>query len=140
MPEVPLYVFTGRLNTATCFPLTNIINVEIFGGEVLPDVRRVVGAAAIEAPEKMRFNIALSGTSGFHPDYGFTNLLSMISSIFFKVIERSDKVAMLMDFSEVNYCYTQRMIPLETVDILVTYDKLEPHIKKHFESKNITVL
>lgn len=140
IPQVPLYVFTDGLNTASSFPFSPDIKVEILGGEVDLNVMRIGGPSVLDALDNLRFNIAFFGTPGFHPDYGFANLSSSIAAIFFKVIERSDKVVVLMDSSKVNYSYTPRMIPLEAVDIVISDDNLEPHIKKHLESRNITVL
>lgn len=140
LPAMPLYVFTDGLNTAASFPYSPDINVEIFGGEVDLNVMRIGGPSVLDALNNLRFNIAFLGTPGFHPDYGFANLSSSIAAIFLKVIERSDKVVMLMDSSKVNYSYTPRTIPLDAIDIVVSDDKLEPSIKQLLESKNITVL
>ncbi|MBQ4505348.1 MAG: DeoR/GlpR transcriptional regulator [Firmicutes bacterium] len=140
LPLVPLYVFTDGILTASSFPCSKDINVEIFGGEVDLNVMRVGGPSVLDALENLRFNIAFLGTPGFHPDYGFAVLSSSIAAIFQKVIERSDKVVMLMDSSKVNYSYTPKMIPMDDVDVVVSDDKLDPQIRKKLEAKGITVL
>jgi DeoR family transcriptional regulator of aga operon len=140
IPVIPLYIFTDGLHTAASVPFSPDIRLEIFGGEVDLNVARIGGPSVIDALDNLRFNIAFLGTPGLHPDYGFAVLSSSIAAIFNKVIERSDKVVVLMDSSKVNFSYTPRMIPLEAVDIVISDDKLEPYIKSHLESRNITVL
>lgn len=140
LPAMPLYVFTDGLNTAASFPFSPDINVEIFGGEVDLNVMRISGPSVLDALEDLHFTTAFLGVPGFHPDYGFSILSSSIAAIFFKVMERSDKVVILMDSSKVNYSYTPRMIPLEAVDVVISDDHLEPRIKKQLESKDILVL
>ena len=139
LPQVPLYVFTDGILTASNFPCTQDINVEIFGGEVDLNVMRVGGPSVLDALDNLRFNTAFLGTPGFHPEYGFAVLSSSIAAIFQKVIERSDKVVMLMDSSKVNYSYTPKMIPLDAVDVVVSDDKLDPQIRKQLQEKGITV-
>ena len=55
LPLVPLYVFTDGILTASSFPCSKDINVEIFGGEVDLNVMRVGGPSVLDALENLRF-------------------------------------------------------------------------------------
>ena len=101
---------------------------------------RVSGLSALNAIDSMHFNIAFLGTPGFHPDYGFSYLSEFTAAILQKVIQRADEVVMLMDSSKVNYTLAPRSIPLESVDLIVTDNLLEPEIAKKIRSKGVNIL
>lgn len=140
LPAMPLYVFTDGINTAASFPCHPELNVEIFGGEVDLNVMRVGGAAVLDALEHLHFNTAFLGVPGFHPNYGFSILSSSIATLFYKIMEHSDRVVILMDSSKVNYSYTPRMIPLSAVDMVVADGNLDHDVQALLEDAGIQVL
>lgn len=140
LPPVPMYVFSDGLYTAINFPKRPDLTVQILGGEVDMNTMRIEGLAVLEQLEEMHFNIAFLGTPIFHPDYGFSFFSEMTAAAISKVIERSEKVVMLMDSSKVNYALMPRRIPLEAIDVLVTDGMLEPKIIKKITDKNIQIL
>lgn len=139
-PLLPLYVCTDGLTTACSFPINPLASIEILGGEVDLNTMRVSGLSVLNAIDSMHFNIAFLGTPGFHPDYGFSYLSEFTAAILQKVIQRADEVVMLMDSSKVNYTLAPRSIPLESVDLIVTDDLLEPEIAKKIRSKGVNIL
>lgn len=140
LPDIPLYVITDGLNTASRLPCSPNIKVEIFGGEVDLNIMRVIGPSVLEELNSRRFNIAFMGTPGFHPDYGFSCLSANVAAIFRRVIEQSDRVVILMDSSKVNYSYAPNILPMDAVDTVVSDGKLEPGIISCMEKAGITVL
>lgn len=140
LPPVPMYVFSDGLYTTINFPKRSDVTVRILGGEVDMNTMRIEGLAVLERLEGMHFNISFLGTPAFHPDYGFSYFSEMTAAVISKVIERSDKVVMLMDSSKVNYALMPRTIPLEAVNILVSDGMLEQQIVEKLSMKNIQVL
>ena len=139
-PLVPLFVCTDGLTTACSFPINPLASVQILGGEVDLNTMRISGLSVLSAIDNMHFNIAFLGTPGFHPDYGFSYLSELTSTILQKVIQRSDKVVMLMDSSKVNYSFAPRYIPLDAIDLMITDDALEGHIAGKIRSKGVEIL
>lgn len=140
LPHIPMYVFTDGISTVSRIPYCPDIHVEIFGGEVDVNIMRVSGSAVIGALESLHFNTAFLGTPGFNPEYGFPVYTAGVAAVMSKVIERSDRVVVLMDSSKVNYSYSPRMIPFESVDVVISDDQLPPDVRAHLESKEIQVL
>lgn len=140
LPNYPLYVCTDGLTTACSIPLASSATVEILGGEVDLNTMRVSGLSVLNAIDKLHFNTAFLGTPGFHPDHGFSYLSEITEAIVRKIIEKSDKVVVLMDSSKANYTFVPRGIPLECVDTIVTDDMLEPEIIGKIRSKGVEVL
>lgn len=138
-PEV-LYVFTDGLNTALSVPSCPEIKIELFGGEVDRNIMRVSGLSVLQSVENVHFNLAFLGTSGFHPDYGFSYPSPMTAAVLSKAIEQSDKVVMLMDSSKVNYVLMPRTIPLEKIHVLVSDGRLEPEIVEKLQAKGVRVI
>lgn len=140
LPDFPLFICTDGLTTACNIPMNPSTTVEIFGGEVTLNTMRVSGLSVLNAIEEMHFNIAFLGVAGFHPDYGFTYPSELTAVTVQKIIQKSDKVIMLMDSSKVNYTFAPRNIPLESVDIIVTDNLMEPEVIEKIQKQGIAVL
>ncbi len=140
MPNLPLCVFTDGLTTACNLPAGTDLTAEILGGSIDLNTMRVSGLSVLDRLESLRFNIAFLGTPGFHPDHGFSYFSEMTAATIKKVIERADKVVMLMDSSKVNYILAPWNIPLDAIDVIVSDDLLEEDVIERIRAKGVTVL
>lgn len=64
----------------------------------------------------------------------------MIAATLSKAIEQSEKTAILMDSSKVNYMHTPRNIPLRAIDYVISDGDLPAEIVQLMEENGITVL
>ena len=140
LPQKPLYLFTDGIMVALGVSPCPEIRVEVLGGDLNRNLMRLSGPTVMNTLEDLRFDYAMIGTPGFHPAYGFSCVNAMIAATMNKVIERAEKVVMLLDSSKVNYIHTPRNIPLQSVDIVVSDGKLPPEIMEVMQKSGITVL
>lgn len=140
LPSEPLYVVTDGLITALSCPYNLGIRIVIVGGEVDLNTRRISGQTTLRQLDDLHFNIAFLGTPGFHPDYGFSNLMDINAAIVQKIIEHSEKVVVLMDSSKVNYTCSPWNTPLKYVDTIISDDKLDVHLIENLRKAGHTVL
>lgn len=140
LPQRPMYVFTDGILVAMDVPATPDIYIELLGGTLDRNIMRLKGPMVLSALEELRFDWAFIGTPGFHPNLGFSCNTPIIAATMSKVIEHSNKVAVLMDSSKVNYAHTPRNIPLQAVDYVISDGNLPEDIVKVLEDNGITVL
>nr|WP_325302089.1 DeoR/GlpR family DNA-binding transcription regulator [uncultured Dysosmobacter sp.] len=140
LPAVPLYLFTDGVMVGVEVPPHPDIQVEFLGGVLNRNLMRLQGPAVISAMQELRFDISFIGTPGFHPNYGFACTTPMIAATLSKAIEQSEKTAILMDSSKVNYMHTPRNIPLRAIDYVISDGDLPAEIVQLMEENGITVL
>ncbi len=140
LPACPLFVFTDSIGALVEIPRHEEIVAEVFGGRFDYNTMRVYGSQIAQVMDSIHFHTAFFGTSGFHPKYGFGYLSIDMTDALSKIIERSEKVVILMDSSKVNYTAFPRILSMEKVDIVVTDDQLEEETVSVLKSKGITVI
>lgn len=140
LPSSPLFVFTDSIGALVEIPRHPDITAEVLGGRFDYNTMRVYGPSIVQALETIHFNIAFIGTSGFHPKYGFGYLSIDMTDALSKIIERSEKVVILMDSSKVNYTAFPRLLPMEKVDTVITDDQINEETVSQLQSKGITVV
>mgnify|MGYP001434148425 CR=1 FL=1 len=140
LPSFPLYIVTDGLNTAAAIPIAQNFHMVILGGELDLNTRRIYGQSVLQQLDSMHFNIAFLGTPAFHPDYGFSNLSDINAAIAGKIIQKSERIIMLMDSSKVNYACSPWNTPLNAVDTIISDGKLEPDVTKKIRSAGVELL
>lgn len=140
LPACPLFVFTDSIGALVEIPRSPEIVAEVFGGRFNYNTMRVYGPSTSQALESVHFQTAFFGTSGFHPKYGFGYLSLDMTDAMEKIIERAEKVVILMDSSKINYSTFPRILPMEKVDMVVTDDRIDEETVSVLKSKGITVI
>lgn len=140
LPNFPIYIFTDGIYTTMNIPKSVQATVQILGGEVKLNTMRVEDWLLPAKLDQLSFSTAFIGTTGLHPDRGFSFLSSMTVAILEKALSRAQKAVVLMDSSKLNYTITPCCIPLEAVDVVVTDGKLPKDAIEKLESKGIEVI
>ncbi len=140
LPSMPSYIFTSGLAVAQEIPICPERHIEMFGGRVNQNLKRVIGASVVSAIESLHFDYAILGAAGFHPDYGIPQPTSSTCAIANAAMASADKVVILMDSSKINYVRSPWNMPLSNIDIIVSDGHLPDDIRSLMESQGVTVL
>lgn len=140
LPSFPIRVCSDGVYTVSNIAATPNIAVELLGGDVDLNIMRVEGISALNHLEGKHFSTAFMGAMCVHPDYGSAHNSAMTVALLEKVIERSDKVVLLMDSTKFFSTFFPYSIPIKCVDMIIT-DELPPEdVAKRFAEKGIKII
>lgn len=140
LPESASYVFTDGVVVAQEIPFCPGRHVEMLGGRLNSNLMRTLGTSVVNTISKLRFNYAILGAAGFHPDHGIPQTTPAVAATVQTAVSRSDKVVVLMDSSKVNYIHSPWVLPFEDIDYVVSDDNLPVEVRELLEKRGITVL
>ncbi|MEA5151095.1 MAG: DeoR/GlpR family DNA-binding transcription regulator [Oscillospiraceae bacterium] len=140
LPVFPLKVCSDGVYTVSNISMLPNMSVQLIGGDVDLNIMRVEGISALNYLDSCHFTMAFVGALSVNPDYGFAHNSAMTTAILAKVIQHSDRTAVLADSTKVTDSFSPYTIPFSSVDMLVTDDELPPEKAELLRAKGIAVI
>ena len=140
LPIFPLKVCSDGIYTVSNISTLPNLSVTMLGGDVDLNIQRVEGISTLNQLESCHFTMAFIGALSVNLDYGFAHNSAMTAAILEKVIQRSEKTAVLMDSSKVSNQFSPNIIPFSRVDLLVSDDGLPEEAALLLRAKGLEIL
>lgn len=139
LPSFPLKLCSDGVYTVSNIATMPNISVELLGGDVDLNIMRIEGISALNRLENLHFSIAFVGALAVNLDYGFLHNSAMTVALLEKVVERTDKVVALIDHTKITNSFSNYILPLSTVDVIVSDSKFPKDAAEKLRSKGIEV-
>lgn len=139
-PEVPCELFTTGLPGAMALAAREKVTVHVLGGTLDVPSLSLAGSTCCELVDRLHFDIAFMGVTGFLPETGFTCGSSDESALKRAVIARSERVVVLMDGSKVGVPNTFSFAKANQIDTLISDGTLDDDTLAYFERMRVHVL
>lgn len=140
MPDERYYVFTSAPNVAMEVMYTTSSVVHLTGGEMSRDNLAVAGAGAVDFMKNINIDIAFITVPGFSLSNGFSCGNVNDCQLKKAIVERAEKVIVLMDSSKVGINMPYTYARLSDIDILISDGKLSQDFIDEAEKNNVTIL
>ena len=159
-PDMSVYIDSGTTAVELCkaFPderylvythgvycvleLSKLLKPEIHvvGGRLSRLSLSIVGSNAVYCLDNVNFNIVFLSAGGYSSNRGFTCNGEEESYLRKVVIQRAEKVVMLLDSTKFGVQHSYTLANLEDVDMLITDRGIDERILEEFHSHNIPIL
>ncbi len=137
LPDRPLNVYTTALSIAGALSHHRNIRVSTFGGLVRANTTTQVGPLALNAIDKMHFDVAFVGTNSISPDRGLATPDEAEAAIKAALIEHGERAVLLTDHTK----FTQRSLmtyaQVTDLDVVITGAELDPALREPFSDTDI---
>jgi len=140
IPDGPYMIFTASLSCALELSRLQQAQVHLIGGRLNAASLCVNGAASLRELENINFQAAFMGTTGYSQGRGFTCGAEEESALKRTVVQRSEKVIMLMDAQKEGITSTFTFAAPEAVNVLVTDGALSERSVHAFVRAGVEVL
>ncbi|WHH59011.1 DeoR/GlpR family DNA-binding transcription regulator [Petroclostridium sp. X23] len=139
LPDERLYIFTTGPNIALEIIKKNSPSVNIIGGHLTRSNISISGMGSLEFIKHINIDIAFMGTLGFSLEAGFTSGSFNECNLKQAIIQKAQKVIMIMDKSKINKNMPYTFATLKDIDILISDEKLPDQILQAANSNNVQV-
>ncbi|MCC8102930.1 MAG: DeoR/GlpR family DNA-binding transcription regulator [Clostridiales bacterium] len=140
IPDQADLIYTTGLSCAAELKELSRPTVMIPGGQLNRFSQSVFGSLAVHELERVNFDQAFLGTTGFDFSAGFTCGISEEAILKQTAIRQADQVIVLMDSSKINVKCSFRFSRLSDVDIIVSDGNLPEEFLAVCREQQITVL
>lgn len=140
LPVFPIKVCSDGIYTVSNIAALPNISVDLLGGDVDLNIMRVEGISTINSLENRHFDISFIGALNSNIDFGFSHNNAMTVAILNKIIEKSNKVVVLMDSTKISSTPLKYTIPFSSIDILVSDENLPTLFSTFLTELGITIL
>ena len=124
IPDQSYLIYTTGLSCATELANLSRPTVMLPGGKLNRYSQSVFGFSTIKELERVNFDQAFLGVTGFHPSVGFSCGISDEALLKQTAIRKSSQVIALMDSSKIGVKCTFSFCGLSEIDIVVSDGKL----------------
>jgi DeoR/GlpR family transcriptional regulator of sugar metabolism len=135
-----LNVITNSIDSS--LELTKFQNVEttIIGGTLWKKNLFTIGPLALKNLDDFQINKLFFGISGFDLEIGLTAPSVLEAEIISKIISKSKIKYLLADSSKYGKIFLSKVVPLASIDVIITDDKLNPDVVEKIENMGVEVL
>ena len=140
IPDQSYLIYTTGLSCATELANLTRPTVMLPGGRLNRYSQSVFGYSAIRELERVNFDQAFLGVTGFHPSVGFSCGISDEALLKQTAIHQSGQVIALMDSSKVDIKCSFSFCSLSDVDIVVSDGKLPEEFLEECRKYGVQVL
>lgn len=140
LPDQPYLVFTSGISCALELSRLTQSQIHVIGGRMNRYSLSVNGINSVREVERVNFNIAFLGVTGYNSETGFNCGVEEESELKKAVIRRAEKTVVLMDSQKVGIVNTFTFATLREVDVVISDDELDQETRALFESHGIEVL
>ena len=140
LPDDNFYVLTNAIVIAETILRKEKPTVSLLGGDLRKNNFITVGKSCLDFIEGVNIQTAVMTATGFIKDVGaFTCGIQSEADVKRKVIEKADKVIMLLDSSKVNKKTPYTFASLENVDCMVVDKNFPKELRSVIEGLNVKV-
>ncbi len=115
-----LKIVTHGLNIAVAAARLPYVEVVVPGGMVRPLTLAIVGPQVLSFLEMINADCVFLATNGFSPEYGLTTANMLEVEVKRRIVQRAEKVVLLADSSKYGKRQSLTVIPMDSVDIVIT--------------------
>jgi DeoR family transcriptional regulator of aga operon len=133
-------IVTHGLNIAMAASRFPNVEVVVPGGMVRPLTLAIVGPQVLGFLEMINADCVFLATNGFSPEYGLTTANILEVEVKRKIVQRSEKVVLLADSSKYGKRQSLTIVPMESVDLLITDKDLDDTATERLERLGVEVL
>lgn len=112
----------------------------IIGGRIRHDEGAISGAVSMFEMSSFHINKAFIGAGGITLKNGISDFDIEESLVRRKIIEQSGEVFLAADSSKFGRDVLARIAPLDSVDLIITDDKIKPSLLSEFEEAGVNVV
>ena len=138
-PDGSYLVFTTGLTCALELAQLSKTKTHMIGGNLNSASLSVTGVSCFERLERLKFNIAFLGVTGYTHEDGFNCGADDESWLKRSVIKRAEKTVLLMDSSKIGIENIFVFATLKDIDAIISDDELDVDLVKYFKSAGIEV-
>ncbi|MCC8097581.1 MAG: DeoR/GlpR family DNA-binding transcription regulator [Eubacterium sp.] len=140
IPDQNNLIYTSSLSCAA--ELANLDKPEIYmpGGRLNRYSQSVCGITTIKEVERMNFDMAFLGVTGYCKGAGFTCGINDEALLKQTAISRSEQVIVLMDSSKLDKKYSFSICGLDRINIIVSDGKLPDEFIEECGRNNVMIL
>ena len=140
LPDDHFYVLTNALVIAETILRKENPTVSLLGGDLKKNNFITVGKSCLDFIDKLNIQTAVMTATGFIKDaYNFTCGNQSEADVKQKVIEKADKVIMLLDSSKVNKKTPYTFANIKDIDCMVVDKYFSKELKNSISEKGIKV-
>ena len=140
LPNFGYYIVTNAINVATELLRKSLPTVSLLGGDVSRNNLVTVGRSTLEFLERINIETAVMTTTGFSLQNGFSCGEQVEAEIKRAVIQKANRVIMLLDSSKVNKNMPYTFAGINNIDYLVVDKNFPKDIKEEIEKTDVKVI
>lgn len=140
LPDVQLTVLTNSMKVAMELANKEKISVICSGGNLSSSSLSFVGHLAERSLELYHVNKAFISCKGLHPEWGISESNEMQALVKRKMIDISDKVYLLADFSKFGVKAFSSVSDFDLVDMIITDSKTDKQQIQQFKDFSVKVI
>ena len=115
------------------------VHLTVVGGEFRPQAEAMVGPETIRQLDAFHVKKAFIGTEGFSYAGGMTTQLIESAETIRKMVECTEQSILVADSGKYNKIGFVKILPLESMDLIITDSGLDKNVQKEFEEKGLNL-
>ncbi|MFA9557829.1 DeoR/GlpR family DNA-binding transcription regulator [Evansella sp. AB-rgal1] len=137
--DFPVTVITNDIKIATELLSKELVQLLVLGGTRIGTSSSLIGAEATDYLKRIRVKRVFFGTTGVSVQHGLTVLHSLHADWKRQVIQSAERVTLLVDSTKFEKVALIQFAQIHEIDDIITDDKIDPHIRKELETKDVSV-
>jgi len=135
-----LKIVTHGLNVAVAAARLPYVEVVVPGGIVRPLTLAIVGPQVLGFLKMINADCVFLATNGFSPEYGITTANMLEVEVKRMIVQRAEKVVLLADSSKYGLRQSLTVIPMDSVDVVITDSDLSDTAVASLERIGVEVI
>ena len=135
-----IHVVTNSTLALTYARVNPTIHLTMVGGEFKPGSESLVGPVSLTHLERYHVKYAFVGTGGFSLKTGMTTHIEESAEIIKYMEKQADKTILMADSSKYNQAGFVKILPLDSVDMIITDTEMKKSIVQEIQEAGIEVL
>ncbi|MFC0472739.1 DeoR/GlpR family DNA-binding transcription regulator [Halalkalibacter kiskunsagensis] len=140
LPDIPLTVLTNSMKVAMELANREKVTVITVGGTMLQKSLSFVGPQTNNALEYYHVNKAFISCQGIHAERGISDSNEMQALVKKKMVEISDNIYLLADYSKFGVQAFSRIASIQTINYIITDSKTKQEQIQAFQDLPIKVI
>ncbi len=138
--DLPLTAITNSLPTAAALGEKAMVQVLVTAGEYQPDTASLLGHFTTAFLDQINADVVILSTAVVNVDHGLSNF--SVDSVAAKrtMISRVRKVILVTDFTKFQESALITVAPLESIDILVSDDRMPTEVQKKIRKFGVELI
>ncbi|MGP9722768.1 DeoR/GlpR family DNA-binding transcription regulator [Corynebacterium sp. AOP40-9SA-29] len=132
LPDRPLNVYTTALSIAGALANHRHIRISTFGGLVRPNTTTQVGPLALNAIDRMHFDVSFVGTNSISIERGLATPDEAEAAIKSALIEHGERVVLLADHTKFSQRSLMTYAHVDDLDVIITGTELDATLREPF--------
>lgn len=133
-------VVTNNLSALSILTGSESIQIVVPGGTVDKEELALYGCDCVEEISSYSFDLSFLSINALHPIQGFSDFRFHEMDIIKTMVKHSRKSIAVMDSHKFGKISKKIFLPFNTIDLLITDNRLNPTIKDQFVENGLTVI